>query len=49
MEGYTALSWAFVYNLYLIAELGLVLAVGCFMFSSKSFIRQLDSINPVEK
>ena len=48
MEGYTALSWALVYNLYLIVELALVLAVGCFMFSSKAFIRQLETINPIK-
>lgn len=47
MEGYTALSWALVYNLFIIVELAIVLIVGCFMFSSKSFMRQLDAINPV--
>ena len=45
MEGYTALSWAVVYNLYIIAELGIILFVGWFLFSSKSFIKQLNSFN----
>lgn len=45
MEGYTALSWAIVYNLYIIVELAIILFVGCFLFSSKSFVKQLNSIN----
>ena len=45
MEGYTALSWAIVYNLYIIVELAIILFVGCFLFSSKSFTKQLNSIN----
>lgn len=36
MEGYTALSWAFVYNLYTIADLAIVLACGLLALSSKT-------------
>ncbi len=46
MEGYTALSWAFVYNLYVIVDLSIVLAVGALIFTSKAFVKQLDGINP---
>lgn len=49
MEGYTALSWSLVYNLYLIAELGIILFVGVFLFSSKAFVNQLDTLNPISK
>ena len=45
MEGYTALSWALIYNLYIIVELAIILFVGWFLFASKSFIKQLNSIN----
>ncbi len=45
MEGYTALSWAIVYNLYIIAELAIILFVGCFLFASKSFVKQINSLN----
>ena len=44
MEGYTALSWAIVYNLYIIVELAIILFVGWFLFASKSFVKQLNSI-----
>lgn len=44
MEGYTALSWAFVYNLYLIAELGIMLVAGGLIYSSKSFVKQIENI-----
>ncbi len=47
MEGYTALSWAFVYNMYIIAELAIILAVGCVLFASKAFVKQLDRLNPI--
>nr|MBO4517453.1 energy-coupled thiamine transporter ThiT [Clostridia bacterium] len=46
MEGYTALTWSLVYNLYVIAELAIVLVVGCIMFASKGIARQIDDINP---
>ena len=46
MEGYTALSWSLVYNLFVIAELAIVLVVGCVLFSSKGIANQIDSINP---
>ncbi len=44
MEGYTALSWSLVYNLYLIAELLIVLFVGIFLFSSKTFVKTVDNL-----
>ncbi len=46
MEGYTAVTWGFVYNLYLIAELALILVVGCGIFASKGLVKQFTSINP---
>lgn len=46
MEGYSTLGWAFVYNLYIIAELAIILVVGCFLFSSKGFNAELGKINP---
>lgn len=46
MEGYTALSWSIVYNLYIIVELAIILVVGCILFSSKSLVKQLDALNP---
>lgn len=46
MEGYTAFTWSLVYNLYLIAELGIILAVGCALFASKGMVKQLDRLNP---
>lgn len=36
MEGFTAVSWAFVYNLFTIADLAIVLAVGLLALSSKA-------------
>ena len=44
MEGYTALSWAIVYNLFVIAELAIILVVGSVLFSSKSFVAELDKL-----
>ena len=48
MAGYTALTWSLVYNLFVIVELAIVLIVGCFLFASKGFIKQLNAINPSE-
>lgn len=47
MEGYSALGWALVYNMFLIAELAIILLVGSFLFSSKNFVKELEKINPV--
>ena len=47
MEGYSALGWALVYNLFLIAELAIILVVGSVLFSSKNFVKELEKINPV--
>ena len=41
MPGYTAVSWAFVYNLYTIVDLAIVLAVGLVALSSKTVRRTL--------
>ncbi len=49
MEGYTALSWAIVYNLFVVAELAIILLVGCTLFASKPFVKQVDMLNPVYK
>lgn len=46
MEGYSALGWSVVYNLYIIAELAIILVVGCILFSSKAFNAELQKINP---
>ncbi|MBO4252264.1 MAG: energy-coupled thiamine transporter ThiT [Clostridia bacterium] len=47
MEGYTALTWSLVYNLFVIVDLVIVLAVGCALFASKGITGQIESINPV--
>lgn len=46
MEGYSALGWSLVYNLFIIAELAIILVAGCFLFSSKAFNAELDKLNP---
>lgn len=52
MEGYTAVSWAFVYNLYTIADLAIVLAAGLLALASKTVRRMVRSVQnaaePVE-
>lgn len=45
MEGYTALSWTVIYNLYVIVDLFIVLIVGGILFSSKTFVKQLVDIS----
>lgn len=47
MAGYTALTWSLVYNLFVIADLAIVLVVGCVLFASKGIVNQIESINPV--
>lgn len=49
MEGYTALSWSLVYNLFIMAELAIILFVGIILFRSESFCKELTKINPPEK
>ncbi len=46
MEGYSALGWSLVYNLYLIVELAIILVVGIFLFSSKAMVKEFNQINP---
>ncbi len=41
MPGYTALSWAVVYNLFILVELAIILAVAWGLFSSKAFRKQI--------
>ena len=48
MEGYTALSWSVVYNLYIIAELAIIIAVGAVLFSSKAFVKEVENLNPIQ-
>ncbi len=47
MEGYTALSWSFIYNMYIIAELAIILLAGCSLFASRAFVKQIDTLNPI--
>ena len=47
MPGYTALTWSLVYNLYIIVELAIVLAVGIWLFCSKPVLKELTKINPM--
>lgn len=44
MEGYTAVSWAFVYNLFTIADLAIVLAVGLVALASKTVRRTIINV-----
>lgn len=46
MEGYTALTWSLVYNLFIIAELAIILVAGAALFASKSFRTEIEKINP---
>lgn len=41
MEGYTAVSWAFVYNMFVFADLAIVLAVGLLALSTKTLKRTI--------
>ena len=45
-EGYSALAYSVVYNLYCFIDLAIVLIPAFAMFSSKAFINQLNTINP---
>lgn len=47
MEGYTALTWALVYNLFVIVELAIIIFVGAILFASKGVTKQIEMINPV--
>ena len=49
MPGYTALSWSLVYNLYIIAELAIILLVGIWLFCSKAMNKELNKINPISQ
>ena len=41
MDGYSALGWSLVYNLYIVVELALILVVGVALFISKSFQNEI--------
>ena len=43
MDGYNALTWALVYNLFCFADLAILLAVGVFALSSKNVLRLVNS------
>ena len=44
MEGYTAVSWAFVYNMFVFADLAIVLAVGIAALSTKTLRRTIAEV-----
>lgn len=44
MEGYTALTWSLVYNLYVLVDLIIIIAVGIGLFLSKGFNKELNKI-----
>ena len=41
MPGYTAFSWAVVYNLFILVELAIIVAVSAGLFSSRAFRKQI--------
>ena len=41
MPGYTAFSWAVVYNLFIMVELAIIVAVSAGLFSSRAFRKQI--------
>ena len=41
MEGYTAVSWAFVYNMFVFADLAIVLVIGLVALSTKTLRRTI--------
>ena len=41
MEGYTAVSWAFVYNMFVFADLAIVLVIGVLALSTKTLRRTI--------
>ena len=45
MEGYTALSWSLVYNLFVIVDLAIVIVVSLPLLSSKSFLKEIEKFN----
>ncbi len=44
MEGYTAVSWAFVYNSFVFADIAIVLAVGLAALSTKAMRRAVSEV-----
>ena len=49
MEGYTAVSWAFVYNMFVFADLAIVLVVGIAALSTKTFRRTILEVQVPQK
>lgn len=44
-DGYTALTWTLVYNVYVLVDLAIVLAMGCFALSSKNLRTLIQTAN----
>ena len=44
MEGYTAVSWAFVYNMFIFADIAIVLVVGLAALSTKAMRRAITQV-----
>ena len=44
-DGYTAFTWTLVYNLYVLVDLAIVLAMGCFALSSKNLRNLVKTVN----
>ena len=44
MEGYTAVSWAFVYNMFVFADLAIVLVIGILALSTKTLRRTVAEV-----
>ena len=44
MEGYTALTWSLVYNLFIIVELLIIVFVGCVIYSSKAVRQEIQKL-----
>lgn len=47
-EGYSALTYSLVYNIFVFVDLAIILIVGGAIFSSKPFVKQLKEMNPDE-
>ena len=44
MEGYTAVSWAFVYNMFVFADLAIVLVIGLLALSTRTLRRTIAAV-----
>lgn len=41
-EGFNAVQWGFLYNLFVFADVAIAIAAGCLLLSSKGFIKQIN-------